>query len=355
MTPSVSRELLEKGNRFSFIQAVRLLRHLFAGGEPGDAASEGREAERFLRRRLRTRPALSLDFPPGDIVSVERDEADPERGDARFRITAAFLGLYGASSPLPTFYTEDLFEEAREDASATREFLDIVNSPLYPLLFMIWSKYRLGIKVVEERSPRDLERLFCLAGFGDVSVREGAGEAYGLIRYAGLFTQSPRSALGLERLLTDALDAPRLSVIPAVPRKARIPDDQLLRLGMAGKRLSANCFLGRHIRDRMGQFRIRIGPVDAGTFLEWRPDGAAFDRLRTLVRVYMDQPLQWDLEVVLDRGEVATARPGVEAWGRLGWSTWLFSGEEDQRRVGAVFKSKPLQTFTFSENKESAP
>src|SRR4051794_9725405 len=113
---AVEEQLLAHGERFSYFQAIRLLR-LFgkARGMPTDS--------------LRIRPRLSLGFPENDIERIE------PRDSGGYRITANFFGLYGVASPLPTYYTEDLFEEEREGRHATRDFLDVIHHAMYPLLF----------------------------------------------------------------------------------------------------------------------------------------------------------------------------------------------------------------------------
>lgn len=351
-------ELLGRARRFSFVQVIRLLRRHYLTGsaaEIGVPAGE-RSVEAFWRGALQVRPELSLTFPGTDVVEVDRPEpADGECGAARFRVTAAFLGLYGVSSPLPTFYTEDLMDEAREDRSVSRDFLDVVNGPLYPLVFHCWRKYRLGIAIAEEESSRDLDRLFCLIGLGDPGFRDRIDRPETLIRYAGLLTQAPRSALGLERFLGDAMETPGLTVLPGIPRRAVLPADQRTVLGADRQRLGRNCFLGRRIADRMGKIRIRIAPVSAAEFQTWLPDGDRFGRMRTLVAIYLDQPLEWELEVVLADGEAATARPGDSDRGRLGWNTWLFSNDFPKAGAGARFHPGPPPrgaTATGSEDRE---
>jgi len=54
---------------------------------------------------------LYIDLCPMEIGGL----GEVERDGHRFLITATFLGLYGVSSPLPTFYTEDLMDEASQD------------------------------------------------------------------------------------------------------------------------------------------------------------------------------------------------------------------------------------------------
>lgn len=325
--------VVRDGRRFSFVQIVRLLRLILSL-----EAENG--ADKFSQRKaIRVRPALNLSFPGTDIVSVKESQAE---GPFRFLVTATFLGLYGSCSPLPTFYTEDLLAEAAEDMSVGRDFLDIINAPLYPLHFQCWSKYRLGIKVLEEGDPRGRERLFCLLGLGHEKIRQQIDGAYDLIRYIGLFTQRPRSALGLETLLSDALEMQRLKVVPCIQQKRAIPEDQRCRLGVCGNQMGEDIYLGRRIKDRMGKFRVSIGPLPGKAFNDLLPDAAWFRKLCNLIRAYLDQPLEWDLEVIIPRKEVRTTCLGGSTWSRLGWNTWIFSKAHHAQLVKTRLRA-PLQ------------
>ena len=312
-------ELLREGHAFSFFQVMRLLR-VFSrdSNEIKDALST--EAD-----YIQIRPKLSLAFPPADVDTIE--EQDHDKGP-RFLVTANFLGLYGTSSPLPTFYSEDLIEEETLDEPVARDFIDIVNHRLFLLLFRCWTKYRQYLRVVEENDPNYTERLFCLLGLGEKTLRDDIPNAYGLIRYVGLFTQFPRSAVGLQTLLQDALDVKRMEVIPCVRRKAIIPEDQRLFLGVAGNLLGLDSFLGSHIEDRMGKFRIQIGPLDRETFRGFLPGGDAYERLVSLTILYITDHLEYDLELIISERQVKTVCLGGPEWSRLGLDTWSFSGDE---------------------------
>ena len=325
-------DLLKQGHEFSFFQALRLLRR--CGDATGDSAGDRGGGD----TNLRIRPDLSLGFPASDVARIEET---PE-GPPAYRVTVSFLGLYGASSPLPTFYTEDLIDEQLADSSTTRDFLDIFHQQLYLLLFRCWSRYRQFIRVVEEESEEDLEKLFCLMGIGEPELRKVAGGGpYGLLRYIGLFTQHPRSAAGLEGLLRDAIGGPPVELIPCLPRKARIPPDQRAVLGESGHRLGEDCFLGNEIDDRMGKFRLRIGPLDAGRFDSLLPGRPAHRRVAAMVGLYLTDPLEYDLELVLAAGEARTASLGGERWSALGLDTWSFSGDMIPE-AGVTFPPQPL-------------
>ena len=322
---NIKDSLLKNGRRFSFIQAVRLLRYSLS------MIHGQRVDEESLIKTLRVRPELSLNFPETDITSISESGED----DSHFLITATFLGLYGVSSPLPTFYTEDLMEEASQDMTVTRDFLDIINAPFYPLFFRCWSKYRQAIKVVEEEDLAYLERLYCLLGLGAEKLRQGIPYVHRLLRYIGLFTQFPRSALGLKTLLSDALYESSVDIIQCVPRMAGIPKDQWCFLGLSGASLGVDSYLGQEMADRMGAFRIVIGPVGGDTFRSLLPDTKRFSLIAELVDLYLDQPLEWDLELILSGGEVRTVCLGGPRWAHLGWDTWVFSGETLADAVGA--------------------
>lgn len=319
-------DLLQEGHSFSFYQAVRLLR-LFA------AASNRQSTSGETKEQIRIRPHLSLAFPPADI---ERVEENPE-GTPRFLITATLLGLYGPSSPLPTFYTEDLMDEAAADESVTREFVDILNHRLFLLLVHAWAKYRLFVQVVEQENPRDLKRLFALLGLFPEAIREDVPDAYGLLRYIGLFSQFPRSSVGLKSLLQDALGQKPVDIAACVAATAKIPEAQRLRLGDDNCALGVQAFLGEQIQDRMGKFRIRIGPLTGAQFQDLLPGGGGYQKLAFLTGFYVTDPLEYDVELTLAEGQVQGVRLGGRQWSRLGWDTWIFAQSLDRTATVTFF------------------
>ncbi len=310
-------ELLKEGHTFSFYQVIRLLRLLDAPSKKGGKSVPSSGDSIWIK------PELSLAFPPSDVAKVEEI---PDRKSS-FSVTTTFLGLYGISSPLPTFYTEDLIDEASLDESVTRDFLDFINHRIFTLLFECWTKYRQYMQVVEQKNEAHLERLFCLLGLGEGKVREDLPEAYSLLRYVGLLTQFPRSALGLKTLLSDALDGLPVEVIPCVARKAKIPEEQRAILGSSRGSLGDDTFVGEEIEDRMGKFRIRVGPLTSDQYQALLPGQPFHQRLYFLTRFYVNDPLEYDLELVLAAGEVQMVSLGASMWSRLGWDTWIFSGE----------------------------
>lgn len=271
------------------------------------------------QERVRVRPDLSFAFPAADVAGMELIADD-------LLITATFLGLYGSSSPLPTFYTEDLMDEAAADSSVSRDFLDILHQRMYQLYFQIWSKYRLFIRMAEEKNPFDRERLFCLIGLGEKELHGNLQvDAWSLLRYAGLFMQV-RSAEGLETLLRDALGMGCIHVEQCLSRRVPIPRDQQMRMGISGMRLGVDTVVGSEVHDRMGKFRILLGPLKKKEFDSFLPGTALHGKLVWLIRLYIIDPFDFDLKITLAAGEVRPISLGDLNGPRLGWNTWCFSG-----------------------------
>ncbi len=312
------RRLLQEAHEFSFYQVIRLLR-AWEEDEARTHSGYGRSSN-----GIKVRPQLSLAFPPADIAEIEHSDDDSL---PRYTVTATFLGLYGPSSPLPTFYTEDLLMEAAEDETVTRDFLDILNQPLYELLFKCWAKYRLFIEVVEEQSQDQIERLLCLLGLGAPQLVQDLPEAYRLIRYLGIITQHPRSAVGLKTILRDILKGMPIDLEPCLPRMAPIPEEQRCYLGKSGSTLGVDSYIGKEILDRTGRFRIKIGPLTREQFSRLFPGGEIHRMMVTVTDFYLATSLEYDMEVALDPSEVKSACLGAAQWSRLGYDTWIYSGE----------------------------
>ncbi len=314
----LKKELLTNGRGFSFFQALRLLRHF----KNQDADTPTRPSDQ--NDTIRVRPKLSLGFPSADIDRIEAKETDQ---GTLYHITANYLGLYGTSSPLPTFYTEDLMAEEREDESVSRDFIDIINHRLYLVLHQSWLKYRQFLQVTEEKSHLHLERLYCLLGLGADQLRQDMPNPYGLLRYIGLFTQFPRSGIGLATLLQDVLKDVPVDIVPCILRKAKIPEDQRLKVGMTGSFVGVNSYLGEDIEDRMGKFRIQVGPLNQADFLRFTPGNSGHTLLVSMTELFITEPLAYEVELILAAKEAQTVSLGDSVRSVLGVTSWVFSEE----------------------------
>ncbi|MEE4315175.1 MAG: type VI secretion system baseplate subunit TssG [Desulfofustis sp.] len=324
----LKQHLLKNGSAYSFFQVIRVLRRIDEEARTDLAVSE-------LARTVRIRPNLSLAFPAADVEGVKEIQ---DGQSSRFQVVTNFLGLYGTSSPLPTFYTEELMDEAADDESVARDFIDTLNHRLYLLFFESLQKYRPFYHIVEDDRGHYQNHLFCLEGLGEESHRRGLPDASQLLRYIGLFSQRPRSAEGLRTILQDALGY-EVDIVACLLRKARIPEDQLLCLGLSGGVLGNDCVLGRELDDRMGKFRIVVGPLSAEQYRSFFPGSESYQRLVLLTDLYLQDPLEYEVEVSMHEQQAQTTCLGAPSWSRLGMDTWLYAGGEIGRTKSTFYPS----------------
>ncbi len=321
---SLLDDLVAKGHEFSFRQVMRIARHTFGPG--------GREHIRDVpwQKRISIKPALSMAFPAADVARVERTGRD---GSALL-VTVTFLSMLHV---LPTHYIEDQMDEAAADSSVSRDFMDIFHQRMYQIFLECQSKNQLFNRLTEENSGQDLERLHCLNGLGERELRSSLPEAWSAVRHAPLMNISRRSALGLQTLLRDTLGIGTVTVEPFVQRRAPIPDDQRMRLGISGIRLGVDSVLGSEVPDRMGKLRVHTGPLSYKDYDSLLPGTPRHKKLADLIRLYITDPLEFDLKMTLAAGEARPIRLGDPRSARLGFTTWLVSDKTPASEVSALF------------------
>ncbi len=309
----LKRHLSEKAERYSFYQAIRLLRLFDSHGEP----ASGESSSSSLWERIRIRPFLGLSFPQSDIADIAWEE-----GDQKALVDVHFFGLYGPSSPLPTFYTEDLIDLSNNDIHEVRGFLDIIHGVLYPLLYEAWEKNKLSIRAYEKGETGSFDRLHVFTGLFDPAFREGNPLTLSTLRYAGLLTQSPRSAKTLEIILSDVLGGVPVTILQCVLKRVPIPEDQRMLLGQS-LALGQETVLGEEIEDRMGQIRITAGPVSNEAFERLLPGNEDYRKVDFWFRFTLIDPVLADIDLILDDRDPTPVTLGQHRRGRLGLDTWL--------------------------------
>jgi type VI secretion system protein ImpH len=311
----VLEQLLAAPQLFAFGQAVRILHHAY-GGE--------RDVITFMREDLRIRPNLSLGFPPSDIFSLENLSLPEQR---RFLMTVNMLGLYGASSPLPLFYTETLLDEQAEDRSAMRDFVDVIGDGLFSLF--LWAsrfRYRALFALTDRGDDRLMGQLSALGG-SDYLMSAGYE---GLLQLNGLLSQHPRSAATLQAFLQTLLGV-SVRIEECVLYQFSTPVEQRACLGV-DTCLGRMALLGTRARDLGSKIGICLERLQAEEWRSFVPGAPGFVRLCHLVGVFCYEQLVFDLHLVMDR-DADMAAVEKRGLGVLNGDTWLGDGTQYVRQV----------------------
>ncbi len=287
---------------FSLEQALRLL--ALAREWQGDS---GRE---FIRRNVRLRTWLSLAFPSIEVSElIETSPESPASVDSsgkvpssdqlpHYLITGTNFGLYSTLGPLPTFYTEELFEEFRKDESITRDFLDIINNHLYHIYHRARTHHLHTRRTLEEHDLSAALLQFSLMGqaYPDLrDNRENQQQHPPFVTVMELLVSRARSAPGLEDYLRRILDLDRIEVEECVRRTVRIPLHQRCRVGMENCRIGEEAILGEQIKDDVGKFRLHLYDLTEERIRSFFPGRPAHKELVRHLRRYLETPLEYDL------------------------------------------------------------
>ena len=309
---------MQNGEAYDFYQAIRLLSRLTEIKGQGDSDLPP----------LRIHPELSLDYPYSDIKWIK------ERAQGQgYEMETTFFGLYGVSSPLPGFYTEELFDDEWEEETAARGFLDVIHHRLYPLLYQAWLKYRFTLNAVEQDRNDYWEIIFSLVGLSE-EFRGKIPDSGRLLKYTGIISQQPRSQLGLKTILNDLISDLPISIEPCVERQVKVIPQQRCLMGSQNHQLGHNSVLGEYVVDRTGKFSITIGPLNQDDFNRVASDDALMQTIRGVTQLFLVKPLLFDIRLILEQGAETPICLGDESRASLGKNTWLgVSSSEEQYQL----------------------
>ena len=303
---NMSSSLIQQPELHSYIQVLRLLRR-------------NNSDRNYLNSSVRTRAELSLGFPATEVRRITQEED-------KLYIDVTFLGLYGASSPLPTFYTEELLGEAREEGCAVRDFYDFISQPFFHQYFQAWSKYRLLPQVVEENNTALLERIFSLAGISTCFHKNGnkiKPEVFSLFPCIGLFTHGTRSAEGLSVLVSGLFPHCSVKIEENVISMEPIPEEQRCLLNLANNYVGDECYLGKKIRSCSNKVRIYIQVNSYEEFAGLLPGGELFNKLRYLLRHYLPDGIGVEVSLAITGSAIVQHKLYSSDNCVLGVNIWL--------------------------------
>lgn len=376
--------LFREGYELNFFQAVRLLERLFP--ERGKLGT----GDDLRAEPLRFETLNSLGFPAGEVAAVlpplsfrkqaeqlesnkRGDEPPPDfealppvkqmlaRGDGPMRMSVTFMGLYGVSSPLPSYFTDPITLK-KVEYFELKKFLDIFTHRMYSLFYRSWKKYRHGVQFDPARPDEYTLRLLALTGQWPrrnkrVAV-QGQSSDFNLRRipYARFLGNRVRSAKGLQQLLRGYFGFPHVRIRQFEAAWVEIPVKA--RLGDASVTLGKSTRLGNTMQDRLSRFTVEIGPVPRGLFNRFLPSheetirtalgrarGAGADetaaeetpmaggllaQVRELIDAYLRDPLDYQVKVILEPEADAVPALGTEH-ARIGMGIWL--GERPRSEI----------------------
>ncbi|HTN73619.1 MAG TPA: type VI secretion system baseplate subunit TssG, partial [Pirellulaceae bacterium] len=300
--------------KFEFYQAMRLLECAHPD-QPRIGTSSHASEDRV---RLGQEP--SLVFAPSSIARFETTASGHDR------LVVHFLGLLGPNGPLPLHLTEYVRDRVRNSRDHTLEaFLDIFHHRMLSLLYRATADTRPALSLDRPADDTFAIQVGSLIGLGLPALRDrDALPDRSKQFYASHLVRQARNREGLLAMIKDFLGLP-VEIEEFVGHWLQLPDNALLCLGTdEGLGVLGESFtIGARVWDCQHMFRVIVGPMKLADFNRLLPQGASLPRLVALVRNYVGDEFDWDLQLILQKEEVPGFRLG-EA-GRLGYTTWINS------------------------------
>jgi type VI secretion system protein ImpH len=323
--------LREEPYRFEFFQAVRLLERITARREPvGRFVNPANEVVRFAAHP-------SIQFPASQIQELQWSGEGPPR------MSVTFMGLTGPLGVLPLAYTQLVRERVQQRDTTLRDFLDIFNHRIISLFYQAWEKYRFPIAYERREQDRFSFYLLALIGLGTRGLQNRqAVHDESLLYYVGLLAQRPRSALALQLVLSDYFDAPvEIEQFAGAWHRLDRETQSCLEQGNSySEQLGIGTVVGDEVWDQQSGVRIKLGPLRLSQYLDFLPNGTAYEPLRALVRFFSGTEFDFEVQLILKREEVPRCELGSEgeASPQLGWVTWMKSAPFPRDPCDAVLK-----------------
>ncbi|MDP3936154.1 MAG: type VI secretion system baseplate subunit TssG [Alphaproteobacteria bacterium] len=319
-TTSVVKRLFAQPYEFSFLQAVRLFQKLLPNGSlVGTTLTPSEDPITFSSR-------YTYSLPSSDIYRIHVP-------DGKLVIEVNFWNIAGPHGALPAPLSEKVNERMREGDFALKEFLDIFNHRLLSIYYCVAQKYSFVLSPKNSIQTTVGQMMCAVAGVDPDREGYASVPTAALARYSGIIWQRPRSAAGLEQILSDYFQVP-VHIDQFVGSWVDINRRQRSFMGIKRGRnhkLGRTTFLGKRFWQSNHHFIVNIGPLTSKQFHLFIPTGAAYGEMCDMIKFYAPLELTFQLKMSLKEGEklvpLGFDNPSKE--NRLGWTSVLTKAPVD--------------------------
>jgi type VI secretion system protein ImpH len=306
--------------RFNFYRLLYLLERMYPDapriGHTGPARAE----------RIRLRGEPSLTFASSDITELQRRKF-PD-GEERLEIGAAFLGLYGAVSPLPPYFVERIALSVYQGGpQPVRELLDVIHHRIFALVYRAWSKYRHSVGYMRRGKDKFTRRMFCAVGIDGMTDPDLELDPFYFLRFAPLLANKSRSARGLQVVLDELLGGIDVNIEQFVGCWTLIEKPLRNKLGVANHQLGESLVIGRYVFDGSGRYTIKLGPLEYDDYLSFLPGGHRRPFLQSVVNTFTPGIHDVMLELHVDLEAAPKFQLGSPRSSTLARTAWLGGGK----------------------------
>ncbi len=300
-TPGIMQTLFLKPYKVSFLQAVYLLQKWIPDGQ-----SLG-ESYHAIEDPLTFTPRHSYSLPTSDLYSISWDKHN------RPLVCVNFVGIESPHGPLPAPLSELVHDQLYDNNHALKNFLDIFNNRLISIYCLVAQKYSFVL------SPKFFSETPIGIALDAFSGVKSADLEKKLLKYAGLLWQKPRSASGLEQLVSTffKIDA---EIEQFIGEWLPIPEFQQTHLGKDNQILGFSTFLGKKFWSYTHHFIIHLKNMTLESFSDFLPTGKKYQELKEIINLYITPEQSFQIKLSLDDSN-SLPNNFLDTSSCLGWNT----------------------------------
>src|SRR5690606_38557162 len=112
---------------------------------------------------------------------------------------------------------------------------------------------------------------------------------------AGHLLRQSRNPEGLQQILHTYFSVP-VHIHEFIPHWIQLEPEQQLSLGDSAQGLGRSTLLGAAVRDVQHKFRIELGPLRIGSYMQFLPGAGKARQLLDWVRQYVGLEYEWDVQ-----------------------------------------------------------
>lgn len=310
--PSVVKYSLPQGVRV----AMTHLKELYPKEEP-----------QSLYERLRFKSNPSLSFAKSELSKIEFIETPKGKN---VELTLNFMGLFGASSPLPSHYSEMILESSDTDESL-KDFLNLFNHHIQKMIYPIWQRQRYYIQYQSGLEDNFSKYMLSFLGlYSQTQIKSSKLDFQKLLPYVGILSMKQKSAGTLVSILRHYLDHDDLEIVQCVHMNEKIPSWQYSSLGEDNCSLGSNALIGETVKTKSSKFQILLKNISFEECYTYSLHGKKMGEVQELMDLALNEPLEHELCLELKKDEIQSCELSQH---HLGINCFLGAVNEDAKII----------------------
>jgi len=293
--------------------AIHLIqRHL------GEFYPEKSSEELYAYVSFQANPSLS--FPKSEIAKINFLE---ENRKVKVEVELNFLSLFGAATPLPIHYAEEVKVDYGEE-QVLLDFLNLFNHHIQKFIYPIWKDARYYVAYQKDLKDKHSKQMLSILGlYPQSQEKEAVLDFNRLLPFLGMLSLKQKSSGTLASIMRHYIGHDSISIDECVISKAIVPEWQKKSLGDREAILGESMICGDFVTVSNLKFRINLYDVPWSYLQEYSLFGEKIGELEDLISFTLNEPLGFELALHINDHNIKGCILGEHSEVMLGVNSWV--------------------------------